>query len=167
MNIPVEAVKELRQRTGAGIADCKSALEKAGGDIDRACEDLKQRGFATAEKKAHRTTTQGMVESYIHTGKKVGVLLELNCETDFVARTDQFQQLAHDIAMQIAAMSPLYISASDIPAGAEVDPLAACLLQQPFIKDPTRTIEEIIKQTISTVGENIRVRRLVRFEVGC
>ncbi|MEW6033837.1 MAG: elongation factor Ts [Chloroflexota bacterium] len=167
MNIPIEAIKELRQRTGAGITDCKSALQKAAGDLDRACEDLKEKGFAIAEKKAHRSTTQGVVESYIHTGKKVGVLLELDCETDFVARTDQFQQLAHDIAMQIAAMSPTYISANDIPAGTGVDPAAACLLQQLFIKDPTKTIEDLIKQGVAAVGENIRVRRFVRFEVGC
>ncbi|MBI2857067.1 MAG: elongation factor Ts [Chloroflexi bacterium] len=167
MSIPVEAVKEVRQRTGAGVIDCKVALEKARGNVDEACEELRQKGYIQAEKKAHRATGQGLIESYIHTGKKVGAMVELDCETDFVARTEQFQQLAHDIAMQVAAMSPLYTSTADIPEGAEIDPLAACLLQQPFIKDQSKTIEDVIKETIATLGENIRVRRFVRFEVGC
>ncbi|MBI2853497.1 MAG: translation elongation factor Ts [Chloroflexi bacterium] len=167
MNISVDAVKELRQRTGAGVMDCKAALEKAKGDMDKACEDLKQKGFASAEKKATRATGQGVIECYIHTGQKVGAMLELNCETDFVARTDQFRQLAHDLAMQITATSPLYVSAADIPENTQVDPVVACLLQQPFIKDPSKTIEEIIKQAVATLGENIRVRRFARFEIGC
>ena len=165
MGVSVEIVKELRQRTGAGVIACKASLERCGGNIDQACEDLKQKGLAVAQKKAQRATTQGVTECYIHNGRKVGAMVELNCETDFVARTDQFLQLAHDVAMQIAAMSPKYVSAQDIPEDAEGDPTALSLMQQPFIKDPSKTIEELVKQTIASVGENIRIRRFIRYEM--
>ncbi|MBI2957953.1 MAG: elongation factor Ts [Chloroflexi bacterium] len=166
MSIPVEAVKKLRERTGAGVIDCKAALEKCAGDVEKACDILKEKGLAIAQKKAQRVTTQGVVECYIHAGRKVGSMVELNCETDFVARTDQFLKLAHDISMQVAAMSPLYLSAQDIPEGAEVDPASACLLKQPFIKDPSKTIETLVSETIGTLGENIRIRRFARYEIG-
>jgi elongation factor Ts len=166
LSTTVDAIKELRQRTGAAIVDCKAALIQADGDIERACEHLRERGFAIADKKAGRATGNGIIDSYIHTGKRVGALVEVNCETDFVARTDQFQQLAHDIAMQVAAMEPLYTSSQDIPEGTDIDPACACLMQQPFIKDPSKTIEELVKEVIAAVGENIQVRRFARFEVG-
>jgi len=166
LSISVEAIKELRQLTGAGPRDCKVALEKSGGDVERACEDLKQKGLAVAQKKAERVTAQGIIETYIHTGRKVGAMVELNCETDFVARTDQFMKLAHDIAMQVAAMSPLYVSTQDIPEGAEIDPASACLMAQAFIKDPGKTIDGLVKEAIASLGENIRIRRFVRYEIG-
>lgn len=170
LNISVESVKELRELTGAGIMECKAALEKAQGDIKRAREDLKAKGFAKAARKAERVTSQGMVGCYIHTGNKLGAMVEINCETDFVARTPQFQQLAHDLAMQVAATAPLYLTAADVPADLpedkKVDPAVACLMQQPFIKDPAVTMEDVVKGTIGTLGENIRVRRFIRFELG-
>lgn len=166
MKVPVESVKELRSRTGAGVIDCKAALDRAQGDMEKACEELKARGFATAEKKAHRETGQGIIECYVHTGQKVAAMVELNCETDFVARNEEFQQLGHDLAMQVAAMSPLHTSIKDVPEGTDIDPAAACLLQQPFIKDPSKTIEDLVRQVIAKTGENIRVRRFVRYELG-
>ena len=166
LNTIVEAVKELRQRTGAGVVDCKNALSEADGDLEKAYEHLRIHGFAMAEKKAHRATTNGLVDSYIHTGKRVGAIVEINCETDFVARTDQFQQLAHNIAMQVTAMKPLYTSTQELPEDSDADPAGVCLLQQPFIKDPSKTIDDVIKEVIAAVGENIRVRKFARFEVG-
>ncbi|MDO8472579.1 MAG: elongation factor Ts [Dehalococcoidia bacterium] len=166
MSITAEAVKELRQRTGAGFRDCKTTLEHCAGDLDKACEELKSKGLAIAQKKAERVTTQGVIETYVHNGRMVAAMVELNCETDFVARTDQFLKLAHDVAMQVAAMSPCYVSPQDIPEGTEVDMASACLLQQMFIKDPSKTIETLVKETIASVGENIRIRRFVRYEVG-
>ncbi|MBI2858036.1 MAG: elongation factor Ts [Chloroflexi bacterium] len=165
MSISVEAVKELRQLTGAGPRDCKAALERSGGDVQRACDELRDKGLAVAQKKAQRATAQGIIETYIHTGRKVGAMVELNCETDFVARTDQFVQLAHDIAMQVAAMSPASLSSQDIPEGTEADP-SSCLMTQAFIKDPGKTIEALVKETIASLGENIRIRRFARYEVG-
>ena len=171
MNISVECVKELRELTGAGIMECKAALVKAEGDVTKAREDLKAKGFARAAKKAERVTSQGMIGSYVHTGNKLGAMVEIACETDFVARTPQFQQLAHDLAMQVAATAPLYVSAADVPADLpedkKVDPVVACLMQQPFIKDPALTMEDVVKGVIGTLGENIRVRRFTRFELGC
>lgn len=166
MSTTAESVKELRDRTGAGFRDCKTALEKHAGDLDKACEELKAKGLTVALKKAERVTAQGVIETYIHNGRKVGTMVELNCETDFVARTDQFLKLAHDIAMQIAAMSPQYVSPQDVPEGAQVDVSTACLTQQVFIKDPGKTIETLVKETIAAVGENIRIRRFVRYEIG-
>jgi len=166
MKIPVEVVKELRNRTNAGIADCNKALLEVGGDIEKAIEFLKQRGAALAEKKKDVATTEGAIEAYIHHTKRIGALVELNCETDFVAHTDEFKELAHDLAMQIAATSPQFLTSEEIPPKAETDPQVACLLSQPFIKDPTKTVQEIIAETIAKVGENMKVRRFARFELG-
>jgi elongation factor Ts len=166
MKISVEAVKELRSITNVGIADCRKALLEVGGDMERAVEFLKQRGIAIAEKKKDIAATEGIIEAYIHYTKRIGVLVELNCETDFVARTDEFKELAHDLAMQIAATSPQFLTTEDMPPEAEADPQAACLLSQPFIKEPDKTVQEIIAETIAKVGENIKVRRFARFELG-
>ena len=170
MKISVEVVKELRNRTNVGIADCNKALLQVGGDIDKAVELLKQRGAAIAEKKKDEAATEGIVEAYIHHTRHVGSLVELNCETDFVARTPEFKDLAHDLAMQVAAAAPQFVTSEDMPAEAEAeaetDPQTVCLLNQPFIKDPTRTVQEIIAETIAKVGENIKVRRFARFELG-
>jgi len=166
MKASIEAVKELRKRTNVSIADCNKALLAAGGDIDKAVELLKQRGAAIAEKKKDVAAVEGIIEAYIHHNKRVGVLLELNCETDFVARTTEFRELAHDLAMQIAAASPQFVSSEELPPNLELDPQAVCLLSQPFIKDPTKTVQQVIADTIAKVGENIRVRRFARFELG-
>jgi elongation factor Ts len=179
MTVAISAtqVKDLREQTGAGIMECKRALEEAGGDLDRASAILRQQGLAKAEKKVGRTASQGVVEPYIHAGGRIGAIVEVNCETDFVARTPDFRTLAHDLAMQVAATSPRYVSAEEIGA----DALAAIeqefgdrqrgletvsLLDQPFIKDPKFTIRELIKSQIGKLGENIVVRRFARFEVG-
>ena len=166
MKISIEAVKELRNRTNVGIADCNKALLEAGGDIERAMEFLKQRGAAIAETKKDAAATEGIIEAYVHHTRRVGALVELNCETDFVARTPEFKELAHDLAMQIAATSPEFISSEEIPPKSETDPQVACLLSQPFIKDPTRPVQEIVAEAVAKVGENIRVRRFARFELG-
>jgi len=164
MKISVEAVKELRNRTNVGIADCNKALLEVGGDIEKAIEFLKKRGVAIAEEKKDVAATEGVIEAYIHHTKRIGALVELNCETDFVARTTEFKELAHDLAMQIAATSPQFLTSEEMPP--EADPQTACLLSQPFIKEPDKTVQEIIAETIAKVGENIRVRRFARFELG-
>jgi len=146
--------------------DCKKALTEAGGNIDKACELITQRGLAIARKKSERSAEQGLIECYVHTGNHLGVMVELNCETDFVARTPEFKELAHNIALQISAMSPRYIAEDEVPADAEDDPAAICLLIQPFIKDPAKSIQDIITETVAKTGENIKVRRFVRFELG-
>ncbi len=166
MEISTNIIKELRQKTGAGVMDCKKALTEAGGDVNKACDIITQRGLAIAKKKSDRIAEQGAIKCYIHTGNHLGVMVEVNCETDFVARTEEFKALAHNIALQISAMAPQYISADEIPAGTEADPQVACLLSQPFIKDPGKTIQDIITETIAKTGENIKVRRFVRFELG-
>jgi len=177
VTITTEMIKELRERTGAGIMDAKRALEEAGGDMERAAEILRQQGLARAARKAGRETSQGLVHAYIHGGGRIGALIEVNCETDFVARTDEFKQLVHDLAMQVAATAPRYVSVEDVPAdvleegareagSAEKFIEQAVLLAQPFIKDPSRTVEEVIKEAIARLGENIRVRRFARFELG-
>jgi elongation factor Ts len=166
MKVSVEAVKELRNRTNVGIADCNKALLEAGGDIEKAIQFLKQRGAAIAEKKKEAAVRDGIIEAYIHHTKRVGALVELNCETDFVARTAEFKELAHDLAMQIAATAPQFLTTEDMPPEAEGDPETICLLSQPFIKDPTKTVQEVIAETIAKVGENIRVGRFARFELG-
>jgi elongation factor Ts len=166
MKISVEAVKELRNRTNVGISDCNKALSEVGGDMEKAIEFLKQRGAAIAEKKRDELVTEGVIEAYIHHTRHIGALVELNCETDFVARTDEFRKLARDLAMQVAATSPQFISSEEMPPKAETDPQEACLLSQPFIKDPTRTVQEIIVEAIAKVGENIKVGRFARFELG-
>jgi len=159
-----QQIKELRGMTGAGIMECKKALEETAGDITAAMELLRQRGLARAEKKAHREARQGLIEAYIHAGGRIGALIELNCETDFVAHTDEFKELAHDLAMQVAATDPSFIGSDE--ALEEVDPKEVCLLCQPFIKEPQKTVQELIAETIAKVGENIRIRRFARFELG-
>jgi len=166
MRLSIEAIKALRNKTNAGIADCNKALLEAGGDIEKAVEFLKQRGAAIAEKKKDTIATEGVIEAYIHHTKRVGALVELNCETDFVARTDEFKKLARDLAMQIAAISPQFISSEEMPPEARADPQMVCLLSQPSIKEPNKTVQEIITETIAKVGENIKVRRFARFELG-
>lgn len=166
MQISTAAIKELRDKTSAGIMECKKALFDAGGDIEKAIEALRQRGLALAEKKANRVASQGLIEAYIHPGGRIGTIVEVNCETDFVARTDEFKELAHNLVLQITAMSPQFISPGEIPPEIDVEPQVACLLLQPFIKDSSKTVQDIITETIARVGENIKVRRFARFELG-
>lgn len=146
--------------------ECRNVLAETDGDIEKAIQILKERNLFKAEKKKERATTQGLVEAYIHTGGRIGAMVELNCETDFVARTDEFKQLAHDLAMQVAAMSPQFISGEEISAGTDINAQSACLTLQPFIKCTDITIQDLINQTIAKLGENIKVRRFTRFEVG-
>jgi elongation factor Ts len=164
--VSADDVRALRERTGAGVMDCKRALEEAAGDVERAVGVLQERGLAMAEKRAHRETSQGLVEAYIHAGGRIGSMVQVNCETDFVARTDDFKALAHDLAMQVAATNPVSLSEEDLPSGAEGDPAELCLLRQPFIKDPSRTVDDVVKEVIAKTGENIRVGRFARFELG-
>ena len=166
MELTVTTIKELRERTGAGIMDCKRALEETSGDLAKAEELLSQRGIASAVKKATRSTEEGIVESYIHSGGRIGVLLEVNCETDFVARTDDFKELAHDIAMQVAAMAPSYVNSDDVPDGEDAESAETVLMQQPFIKDPSKSVQDLVNEGIGKLGENIRVRRFTRFSLG-
>jgi len=193
--ITAAMVKELRERTGAGFMDCKNALVEADGDLDKAVVLLGQRGLAAAAKKSSREAREGLVSSYIHPGGRVGALVELNCETDFVARTDEFQKLVRDLAVQVAALSPLYVDADAIPADVleakRAELLAdesvlkkaeairpqivegqlkkwyaqVCLLDQPF-RDEERTVRELVTEKIATIGENIRVRRFTRYAIG-
>ena len=166
MAVTVEAIKVLREDTGAGIMDCKRALEQASGDLEKAKEILRDQGVAAAAKKASRATHEGLVETYIHTGGRVGAIVEVNCESDFVARTPEFKSLSHDLAMQVAAMSPLYVDGSDVPEGVDHHPPEAYLLQQPFIKDPSRTVQDLLNEAVAKLGENVRVRRFARFSLG-
>lgn len=189
-------VKELRERTGAGVVDCQKALTETGGDLEKAITFLREKGLAAAAKRSGRAAAQGSVGSYIHGGGKIGVLVEVNCETDFVARTDEFQRLIKDIAMQIAAANPRYVRRDEVseaekekeraiyraqteqsgkPA-AVIDRIVegklekffseTCLLEQPFIRDPGRTIEQLVKESVARTGENIVVRRFSRFQIG-
>ena len=194
-SVSADTVKELRERTGAGFMDCKRALEETGGDLDKAVVLLRERNQASAAKKAGREAREGVVASYIHTGGRIGALVEVNCETDFVARTDQFQKLVRDIAMQVVALRPLYPTIEAIPAEAiaarraelladeavQKKPEAirtqivdgqlkkwfgqVVLSEQPF-RDTEMTVGELVTEAIATIGENIRVRRFVRFELG-
>ena len=194
--ITAQLVKQLRELTGAGMMECKNALVEANGDLEQAQVVLRKRGLATAAKKAHRATRQGLIGSYIHPGAQLGVLVEVNCESDFVARTEEFRQLVHDIAMQIAAADPQYIRREDVPAEVlererEIERARAlaegkpekivdkivegrlnkfyeevCLYDQPFIKDNTLTVGQLIAGKIAQFGENITVSRFVRFKVG-
>jgi elongation factor Ts len=175
--ITASQVKELREMTGAGIMDCKRALEQADGDVAKATDLLKQQGLAKAEKKSGRAASQGLIEPYIHGGGRIGAIVEVNCETDFVARTSDFRDLAHDLAMQVAATSPSYVSVEDIPdeawpglereyGGREQATAAVVLLEQPFIRDSKLTIRDLVRDRIAKLGENIVVSRFARFEVG-
>ena len=195
MAITAELVKELRERTGAGFMDCKNALTEADGDLDKAVTLLRERGLAAAAKKSGRDAREGLVSSYIHTGGRVGVLIEVNCETDFVARTDEFQKLVRDLAVQVAGLAPLYVDVDRIPAedfaAKQAELLAdesvqkkpenirpqivegqlkkwysqVCLLEQPF-RDEDRTVRDLVTEKIATIGENIRVRRFTRYALG-
>lgn len=166
MEVSIDSIKALRDRTGAGIMDSKRALQEAGGDPEKAEEVLKQQGIASASKKASRQTNQGLVNSYIHSGGRIGAMVEVNCETDFVARTDDFKTLAHDLAMQVAAMAPTYVDSTDIPERADGNAHEACLMQQPYIKDPTKTVQDLVNEMVGKLGENVRVRRFSRFSLG-
>lgn len=189
-------LKEIRERTGAGVVDCKKALNESGGDINQAITFLREKGLAAAAKRAGRAAVQGVIGSYIHTGSKIGVLVEVNCETDFVARTEEFQQLVKDLGMQIAASQPRYVRRDDVPAE-EVEKERAiyrtqtlaegkpekviarivdgrlekyysenCLLEQHFIRDMAKTVEQLVKEMVARTGENIVVRRFSRFQIG-
>lgn len=177
MAISASQVKELREKSGAGIMECKRALEEVGGDVEKAIVLLKQQGLAKAEKKTGRAASQGLIEPYIHGGGRIGSIVEVNCETDFVARTADFRELAHDLAMQVAATSPRYVALEDVPDGAWPDlekefgnreqaVASAILLEQPFIKDGKYSIRDLIRDRIAKLGENIVVSRFARFEVG-
>jgi len=157
-----ELIKELRERTSAGVMDCKKALDESNGNVDKAEQILKEQGIASAAKKAGRDTDQGLIETYIHSGGRIGAMVEVNCETDFVARTKEFSDLAHDIAMQVAAMNPSTLEENNT----DVESDNSSLLQQPFIKDPSKNIQELINETVGKLGENIRVRRFKRFSLG-
>ena len=166
MEVSIELIKELRNQCGAGVMECRNALLEVEGDVEKALQVLKESGLLKAEKKADRVTTQGLIEAYIHAGGRIGSLVEVNCETDFVARTDEFKELAHELAMQVVALAPQYISEENVPEGADIEPQAACLLQQPYIRDPGKTVRDVIVEVIAKVGENIRVTRFSRFELG-
>jgi len=196
MEISAQQVKELREATGAGILDCRKALAENNGDFDKAVAYLREKGLAAAAKKAGREAKEGVIELYSHGGGRVGVMVEVNCETDFVGRTEQFRAFAHDLALQVAAANPRYLDMSDVPpevvesertiarnkAVHEGRPEKAldkivegrlekfyqetCLLKQPFVKDESVSIGDLLKQTISTVGENIIIRRFARWELG-
>jgi len=165
MQISTDAIKELREQTSAGLMECKRALQESGGNIETAAARLRERGYEIARKKEDRVARQGLVEAYVHTGGRIGALVEVNCESDFVARTPDFKELAHDIAMQVVATSPRCVSREDSPDAREVSD-EECLLLQPFIKDPSKTIGDLVAEVITKVRENIRVRRFVRFELG-
>jgi elongation factor Ts len=196
MEISAALVKELRERTGAGMMDCKKALAEAGGDMERAIEILREKGLASAAKKAGRVAAEGVIDAYIHAGGRIGVLVEVNCETDFVAKNADFREFVHDIAMHIAAANPQYVRREEVPSEVVerereilrtqtlnegkpehiVDKIVegrldkffkeVCLLEQPFVKDPDKTIDQLVKEKIAQIGENISIRRFARFVVG-
>ena len=172
MAITSEKIKELREMTSCGVMECKRALEEAKGDFSAAQEILKQRGLEIAAKKGSRAATEGRIEAYIHAGAKIGVLVEVNCETDFVAKNSDFVAFTRNLAMHIAALSPKYISRDEIPAGeltAEPDPDAyikeVCLLEQPFIRDSSKSIKDCLTGLVASIGENISIRRFARYKV--
>mgnify|MGYP006290492327 CR=1 FL=1 len=196
MDITAAMIKEIREKTGAGMMDCKKALVKTEGDMDEAVKILREQGKAKAEKKASRAAKEGLIYSYIHPPGKLGVMIEMNCETDFVAKNEEFKQLCKDIAMHIAASSPIYVSREEVPEDVVekekeiyanmarnegkpekiIDKIVegrigkfykeVCCLEQPFVKDPEITIENVIKQKIAKIGENIVLRRFCRYGVG-
>lgn len=166
MPFSADDVKRLREETSAGMLDCKKALDETNGNFDRAKDVLRKRGFEAGAKRADRATREGVIQSYIHHNSRLGVLLEVNCESDFVARTEDFRKLVQQIALQIAGANPLYVSPDEMPEGADRDPKEVCLLLQPFVQDESRTIEDLIGETISKTGENVKVRRFARFELG-
>jgi elongation factor Ts len=167
--VRLDAIKALREKTSASISDVREALESAGGDEAKAVELLRQRGALIAEKRQGRATGQGRIESYIHHNGRLGSLVEVNCETDFVARTPEFLQFCRDVAMQAAATNPRYVRAEDVPSDARLsaeERKEACLLEQPFVKDPTSTVHDLLKALIAKTGENVVIRRVVTFTVG-
>ncbi len=166
LEVTVKLVRDLRDLTGAGVMECKLALEASQGDIDKAVESLRVKGFAEVAKRADRTTDQGVVEAYIHTGGRVGAMVELGCESDFVARTAEFKELAHDIAMQVAAMAPDYLDESEIKEGDNRPVAQVSLLQQPFIKDNSSSVGEMVRELAAKLGENVRVLRFSRLALG-
>lgn len=196
MGISIEKIKELRELTGAGVLDAKKALEAAGGDFEEATQALRAKGLRQAEKRSDRETTEGVIEVYSHLANRVGVMVELNCETDFVAMNDEFQELAHDLALHVAAMAPRYVSREEVPedvreektaeirsdAQAEGKPAdvvekivqgrlnkfyaESVILEQPFVKDDSVTVDDLVKNAMAKLGENITVRRFVRYELG-
>jgi elongation factor Ts len=166
LKIPTARIKELRDQTGAGIMDCRNALLEAEGDRDRALEIIEQKNLIRVQNKVERTASEGVVEAYIHIAGRIGAMVELNCESDFVARTSEFRELAHNLAMQIAAQDPQFISVAEVPEGTDIEAEEGCLLLQPYIRDPDKTIQDIITETIAKVGENIKVSRFARFELG-
>jgi elongation factor Ts len=161
-----EQIKQLREKSGAGVMDCRAALIETGGDVDKAMEILKKQSLVRAQKRTERVVKQGIVEIYVHAGGRIGAMVELNCETDFVARTEVFKALAHDIAMQVAAQEPVCIIKEKLPKDADIAPEVGCLLLQPFIKDPSKTIQDLITEGIGKTGENIKINRFARFELG-
>jgi len=166
VEISVTLIKELREKTSAGVIDCKKALEKAEGNLDKASELLREQGLARIEKKKDRVAAEGLVEAYVHFGGRMGAMIEVNCETDFVAKTDEFKGLAHELVLQVTATNPQFISAEDIPDGEELDPAEVCLLSQPFIRDQARKVEDLVADVMARVGEKVVVRRFARFELG-
>jgi elongation factor Ts len=196
MNITSQMVKDLRDKTGAGMMDCKKALSEHAGDMEKAIDFLRQKGLAVAAKRAGRATSEGVVETYIHAGGKLGVMVELNCETDFVAKTDGFREFARDVAMHVAAANPISLSRDDVPADiverekqifiqqalesgkpanivdkmvtGKIDRFLAevCLLEQQFVKNPDKSIQDMLTELIGKMGENVSIRRFVRFQVG-
>jgi elongation factor Ts len=188
--ITTEQIKELRARTGAGVVDCRNALQQAGGNMEKAVEILRAKGLATAQKKAARVAAEGLIEAYVHTGGQVGAMVEVNCETDFVARTDEFKRLCRELAMQVTAAAPRYVRREEIPAETLEEqrrlfaadlagkPAAAVegrlakwyqevvLLDQPFIRDESKTVQDLITEAVARIGENIQVRRFARFRIG-
>ena len=196
MEISASLVKDLRERTNAGFMDCKTALKESNGDMEKAIEYLRIKGLAGGQKRSHRQTNEGLVLSYIHPGSRIGVLLEVDCETDFVARTDEFQTFCRDVAMQIAAAAPIGVSREDVPADlleseknlfrtqaaeqkkpqnliekivegkVEKFYTESCLLDQPFIKDDTKTVQGLLNELIAKLGENIKIVRFARFQIG-
>lgn len=196
MEITAKMVKELRDKTSAGMMDCKEALAQSGGDMDKAVDYLRQKGLLTARKRAGRATSEGLVHSYIHTGGKLGVLIEVNCETDFVARSEEFGEFVHNLAMHVAAANPICVDVESLPQEivekekqiyrsqalemGKPEKVAekivegklqkfyneVCLLDQPYVKDPELKIKDLLNETIGKLGENINIRRFVRFQVG-
>jgi elongation factor Ts len=167
MAISTDAIRALREKTGAGVMDCRRALEEANGDEAKAFEILHQQGLERAEKKAGRVASQGVVDSYLHAGGRIGVIVELNCETDFVARDEGFRALAHEVAMQIAATNPEFVSEDEAPADmSDEDKKQKVLLLQPFIKNERQNIAQLVVERAARYGENVRVRRFARFELG-
>ena len=166
MRITTSSIKELRDHSGAGIMDCRKALLKAQGDMEKALQILKQQSLFQAEKKAKRSASEGIIDAYVHAGGRIGAMVEVNCETDFAARTDEFKELAHHLAMQVAAQDPQFISLEEAPEGADIEAQVACLLLQPYIKNTDMTVQDIINETIAKIGENIKVSGFARFELG-